>query len=175
MELTESVLMADPERANQVLQQLHAMGIRISIDDFGTGYSSLSYLKRFPAQTVKIDRSFIRGLPEDKNDAAITQAVIAMAHSLGLAVVAEGVETHAQLQMLRLLGCDEAQGYLLGRPMPAADLALRLDPDTPVLPELVQTPQISVPAAHPRLQVHRGVVQRAEEVHGTTRGMRAID
>src|SRR5437867_3867196 len=175
VELTESVLMADPERANQVLQQLHAMGIRISIDDFGTGYSSLSYLKRFPAQTVKIDRSFIRGLPEDKNDAAITQAVIAMAHSLGLAVVAEGVETHAQLQMLRLLGCDEAQGYLLGRPMPAADLALRLDPDTPVLPELVQTPQISVPATHPRLQVHRGVVQRAEEVHGTTRGMHAID
>ena len=133
VELTESVLMADPERANQVLKHLHGMGIRISIDDFGTGYSSLSYLKRFPAQTVKIDRSFIRGLPEDKNDAAITQAVIAMAHSLGLAVVAEGVETHAQLQMLRMLGCDEAQGFLLGRPMPPADLALRLDANAPPL------------------------------------------
>jgi EAL domain-containing protein (putative c-di-GMP-specific phosphodiesterase class I) len=130
VELTESVLMADPERASQVLDQMHAMGVRISIDDFGTGYSSLSYLKRVPAQTVKIDRSFIRGLPEDKDDAAITQAVIAMAHSLGLGVVAEGVETDAQLQMLRQMGCDEAQGYLLGRPMSATDLALRLGQDT---------------------------------------------
>jgi len=126
VELTESVLMADPERANQVLQQLHTMGIGISIDDFGTGYSSLSYLKRFPAQTVKIDRSFISGLPTDGDDTAITQAVIAMAHSLGLKVVAEGVETAAQLALLRKLGCDEAQGYLLGRPMPASDLAARL-------------------------------------------------
>ena len=130
VELTESVLMADPERASRVLDRMHAMGVRISIDDFGTGYSSLSYLKRVPAQTVKIDRSFIRGLPEDKDDATITQAVIAMAHSLGLVVVAEGVETDAQLQMLRQMGCDEAQGYLLGRPMSAADLALRLDQDT---------------------------------------------
>jgi EAL domain-containing protein (putative c-di-GMP-specific phosphodiesterase class I) len=127
VELTESVLMADPERASEVLERIHAMGVRISIDDFGTGYSSLSYLKRIPAQTVKIDRSFIRGLPEDKDDAAITQAVIAVAHSLGLGVVAEGVETEAQLQMLRQMGCDQVQGYLLGRPMSAADLALRLD------------------------------------------------
>jgi len=126
VELTESVLMADPERANEVLQQLHAIGVRIAIDDFGTGYSSLSYLKRFPAQTVKIDRSFIRGLPSDRDDTAITQAVIAMAHSLGLGVVAEGVETPEQLELLRRLGCDEAQGYLLGRPMPASDLATRL-------------------------------------------------
>jgi diguanylate cyclase (GGDEF)-like protein/PAS domain S-box-containing protein len=134
VELTESVLMADPERAGQVLERMHALGVRISIDDFGTGYSSLSYLKPVPAQTVKIDRSFIRGLAEDKDDAAITQAVIAMAHSLGLGVVAEGVETDAQLQMLRQMGCDEAQGYLLGRPMAAADLALRLDRETPVVP-----------------------------------------
>lgn len=126
VELTESVLMADPERACRVLEQMHAMGVSISIDDFGTGYSSLSYLKRVPAQTVKIDRSFISGLPDNKDDAAITQAVIAMAHSLGLGVVAEGVETDAQLQMLRHMGCDEAQGYLLGRPLPAAELALRL-------------------------------------------------
>jgi diguanylate cyclase (GGDEF)-like protein/PAS domain S-box-containing protein len=128
VELTESALMADPERANQVLRQVDAMGVRISIDDFGTGYSSLSYLKRFPARTVKIDRSFIRGLPGDTNDAAITQAVIAMAHSLGLAVVAEGVECETQLQTLREMGCDEVQGYLLGRPMPPADLALRMQP-----------------------------------------------
>ncbi|HEY4081597.1 MAG TPA: EAL domain-containing protein [Burkholderiaceae bacterium] len=128
VELTESVLMADPEWANQVLQQLHRLGIRISIDDFGTGYSSLSYLKRFPAQTVKIDRSFIHGLPVDKDDIAITEAVIAMAHSLRLKVVAEGVETAEQLDTLRRLHCDEAQGYLLGRPMPAAELAKRLQP-----------------------------------------------
>ncbi|MFN0185183.1 MAG: putative bifunctional diguanylate cyclase/phosphodiesterase [Aquabacterium sp.] len=127
-ELTESALMAEPERANAVLHQLDAMGMAIAIDDFGTGYSSLSYLKRFPARQVKIDRSFVKGLPGDRDDAAITQAVIAMAHSLGLGVVAEGVETDAQLQALRAMGCDEAQGYLLGRPMPAADLAGRLSP-----------------------------------------------
>ncbi len=132
VELTESVLMADPERANEVLQQLHTMGVRISIDDFGTGYSSLSYLKRFPAQTVKIDRSFIRGLPSDADDLAITEAVIAMAHSLGLNVVAEGVETAEQLAALRMLGCDEAQGFLLGRPMPALELASRLQPSIPM-------------------------------------------
>lgn len=126
VELTESVLMAEPERANEILQRLHGMGVRISIDDFGTGYSSLSYLKRFPAETVKIDRSFVRGLPTDKDDTAITQAVIAMAHSLGLNVVAEGVETEAQLAALRQMGCDEAQGYLTGRPMPADDLGRRL-------------------------------------------------
>ena len=128
VELTESVLMADPERANEVLRRLHGLGVRIAIDDFGTGYSSLSYLKRFPAQTVKIDRSFISGLPADGDDLAIAEAVIAMAHSLGLSVVAEGVETEAQLSALRDLGCDEAQGFLLGRPMPAAELKARLCP-----------------------------------------------
>jgi len=128
VELTESALMADPERAKEVLGRLNRLGIRISIDDFGTGYSSLSYLKRFPAETVKIDRSFISGLPLDGDDTAITQAVIAMAHSLGMAVVAEGVETSEQLALLRKLGCDEAQGYLLGRPVAAADMATRLLP-----------------------------------------------
>ena len=118
--------MVDPERASQLLRKLHAMGVRISIDDFGTGYSSLSYLKRFPAQAVKIDRSFISGLPSDGDDSAITQAVIAMAHSLGLQVVAEGVETAEQLALLRKLGCDEAQGYLLGRPVPASEMVSRL-------------------------------------------------
>jgi EAL domain-containing protein (putative c-di-GMP-specific phosphodiesterase class I) len=138
VELTESVLMADPDRANQVLQRLHGLGVRISIDDFGTGYSSLSYLKRFPAQTVKIDRSFIRGLPGDADDVAIIEAVIAMAHSLGLAVVAEGVETDEQLSALRRLGCDEAQGYLLGRPMPALALAAQLRPTVERLPRLAR-------------------------------------
>jgi diguanylate cyclase (GGDEF)-like protein len=126
VEITESALMAEPERANVVLQHLHAMGVRISIDDFGTGYSSLSYLKRFPAQTVKIDRSFVRGLPDDADDTAITQAVIAMAHSLGMRVVAEGVETEVQHGTLQRMGCDEAQGYLVARPLPPDELALRL-------------------------------------------------
>ena len=126
VEITESVLMADPQRANRTLLGLHDMGVHIAIDDFGTGYSSLAYLKRFPAQTVKIDRSFVSGLPTDRDDAAITQAVIAMAHSLGLEVVAEGVETQAQMDYLRGLGCDEAQGYLIGRPMAATLLQSRL-------------------------------------------------
>ncbi len=126
VELTESVLMAEPEHANEVLRHLSAMGVHIAIDDFGTGYSSLSYLKRFPADTVKIDRTFIQGLPGDADDTAITQAVIAMAHSLGLNVVAEGVETAAQLQALQALGCNEAQGFLIGRPMSAAAIGLRL-------------------------------------------------
>jgi diguanylate cyclase (GGDEF)-like protein/PAS domain S-box-containing protein len=121
-ELTESALMSEPDRAAAVLERLARMGIGIAIDDFGTGYSSLSYLKRFPARQVKIDRSFVRGLPGDRDDVAITQAVIAMAHSLGLGVVAEGVETAAQLEALRAMGCDEAQGFLLGRPMPADQL-----------------------------------------------------
>ena len=122
VELTESVLMADPERSGEVLGHLRRLGIRISIDDFGTGYSSLSYLKRFPAQTVKIDRSFV-------DDVAITEAVIAMAHSLGLTVVAEGVETDDQHGVLRRLGCDQAQGYRFGRPMAASELAALLEPE----------------------------------------------
>ncbi len=126
VEITESTLMTDARRTERVLRQLHEMGIRISIDDFGTGYSSLAYLKRFPAQVLKIDRSFIGDLPGDRDDAAITEAVIAMAHRLGLTVVAEGVETPAQLAFLRDLGCDEVQGYLLGRPSPADGVRQRL-------------------------------------------------
>jgi EAL domain-containing protein (putative c-di-GMP-specific phosphodiesterase class I) len=126
VEITESLLMSDPERAQRTLQVLHEMGVRIAIDDFGTGYSSLAYLKRFPAHTLKIDRSFVKGLPDDRDDCAITQAVIAMAHSLSMEVVAEGVETESQLNFLRRLGCDQAQGFLLGRPVPAHEIATRL-------------------------------------------------
>lgn len=122
LELTESVLMTEPERARRLLRRMSEMGVRIAIDDFGTGYSSLSYLRRFPAQTLKIDRSFVRGLPGNGEDATIVRAVVALAHSLGLAVVAEGVETEAQLQTLRSMGCDQVQGYLTGRPMPAEAL-----------------------------------------------------
>jgi EAL domain-containing protein (putative c-di-GMP-specific phosphodiesterase class I) len=108
-----------------VLDQLHACGVFIAIDDFGTGYSSLAYLKRVPAQTVKIDRSFIDGLPGDEDDASIAQAVIALAHSLDKKVVAEGVETQAQFDLLRAWGCDEVQGYLLGRPVAMPSLPVQ--------------------------------------------------
>ncbi len=124
-EITESMVMHDPERAVKLLTRLKGMGIHLSIDDFGTGYSSLSYLKRFPLDSVKIDRSFIRDIPGDADDAAITRAIIAMAHSLRLKVIAEGVETEAQLSFLREHGCDEMQGYYFSKPLPEDEL-LRL-------------------------------------------------
>jgi EAL domain-containing protein (putative c-di-GMP-specific phosphodiesterase class I) len=98
------------------------MGVQLALDDFGTGYSSLAYLKRFPVDTIKIDRSFVEGLPADVDDATIARAIIAMAHSLRLTVVAEGVETAEQLEFLRELRCEEIQGYHLSRPLPAAEL-----------------------------------------------------
>lgn len=123
MEITESTLMTDPARAREVLTQLHGMGIRLAIDDFGTGYSSLGYLKALPVDEVKIDKSFVLGMGKgDQKDAAIVRSVVAMAHALGLEVVAEGVEDLATYELLRDLGSDIAQGYYLSRPQPAADL-----------------------------------------------------
>ncbi len=122
LEITESSVMDDPEFAMQTLQACHERGIRIAIDDFGTGYSSLSYLKRFPLDVLKIDRSFVADVPENDDDAAIIDTIIAMAHRLNLRVIAEGVETAAQQDFLREHGCDRAQGYYFGRPMPLADL-----------------------------------------------------
>jgi len=122
-ELTESTLMSEAEKTVGILRKLKSLGIRISIDDFGTGYSSLAYLRRFPIDTLKIDRAFIRDITSDTEDAAITMAIISMAHSLKLEVIAEGVETTEQLDFLRANGCDQAQGFLLARPMPAAELA----------------------------------------------------
>jgi diguanylate cyclase (GGDEF)-like protein/PAS domain S-box-containing protein len=119
LELTESVIMDSAERSIVALEGLKALGVRLAIDDFGTGYSSLSYLKRFPLDKLKIDQSFVAGMTMDANDRAITTAVVAMAHSLGLEVLAEGVETAQQLDMLRALGCETVQGYWLGRPVPA--------------------------------------------------------
>ena len=122
IELTESMLMEDNEATNGVLAALAAMGVRVAMDDFGTGHSSLSYLKRFDIDTLKIDRSFVSELPHDPEDLAIATAIVAMGHSLHMKVVAEGVETQAQAQCLRELGCDEMQGYLLSRPIPPAAL-----------------------------------------------------
>ena len=118
-ELTESMLMADPAAAVAILGRIKELGIRLSIDDFGTGYSSLAYLKRFPLDALKIDRTFVRDLPHDSEDAAITKAVIDLAHSLNLKVVAEGVENIEQLRQLESFGCDQIQGYYIGRPVPA--------------------------------------------------------
>ncbi|MGE1156620.1 sensor domain-containing protein [Pseudomonas kitaguniensis] len=119
LELTESILMREVNEAMQILASLKNLGLSIAVDDFGTGYSSLNYLKQFPIDVLKIDRTFVDGLPSGEQDAQIARAIIAMAHSLNLAVIAEGVETHEQLDFLREHGCDEVQGYLFGRPMPA--------------------------------------------------------
>ena len=117
-ELTESVLMKEAETAANALQNLKAFGVQISMDDFGTGYSSLAYLKRFPLDILKIDRTFIRDVTTDTDDAKIVVAMINLAHSLELKVVAEGVETKAQLDFLIHHGCDEMQGYYFSRPLP---------------------------------------------------------
>ena len=127
-ELTESVLMQQGEEAASVFRALQAMGVTISIDDFGTGYSSLSYLRRYPVNRLKIDRSFVRGIATDAHDAAITNGIIALAHSVGLGVVAEGVESAQQLDLLRESGCEEAQGNYLGYPGPASAIYARFEP-----------------------------------------------
>ncbi|WP_442964790.1 EAL domain-containing protein [Pseudomonas sp. GOM7] len=126
VELTESILMRDVASAMQTLNDLKRLGLCIAVDDFGTGYSSLNYLKQFPIDVLKIDRSFVDGLPDGEQDAQIARAIIAMAHSLNMMVIAEGVESQAQLDFLREHGCDEVQGFLLGRPTAAAELGEQL-------------------------------------------------
>jgi len=117
--------MENPERAIGQLRALRALGVYLAIDDFGTGYSSLAYLKLLPIQSLKLDRTFVSDIEADENDAAISAATVALAHKLGLKVVAEGVETEAQRAFLVAHGCDYLQGYLLGRPEPAKVWSLR--------------------------------------------------
>jgi EAL domain-containing protein (putative c-di-GMP-specific phosphodiesterase class I) len=125
-------VMHDPDRAVALLRELRQLSVRVAIDDFGTGHSSLAYLKRFPVDALKIDRSFIAGIPGDLGDAAITQAVITMAHSLGMKVIAEGVEKRVQRDFLAAQGCDEYQGYFFSEPLSAEKTqALLLPPVTP--------------------------------------------
>jgi EAL domain-containing protein (putative c-di-GMP-specific phosphodiesterase class I) len=123
IEVTESMLMVDYDAAVRTLTELRKMGVKIAIDDFGTGYSSLSYLRRLPFDKLKLDQSFTRDAVASEQDAAITRAIVSLAHSLNLTVVAEGVETQAQLEFLAEIGCTTMQGYLFGRPQPGAVLA----------------------------------------------------
>jgi diguanylate cyclase (GGDEF)-like protein/PAS domain S-box-containing protein len=126
IELTESLIMTDVQQAVLTLQQLKDLGVLLSVDDFGTGYSSLSYLKRFPIDTLKIDQAFVQDITTDADDAVIVNAIISLAHNLQLTVIAEGVETEAQLDYLRRQGCDEIQGYYFSRPVPADAFELLL-------------------------------------------------
>jgi diguanylate cyclase (GGDEF)-like protein len=122
LELTESILM-QPGESGDVLGRLTEMGINLALDDFGTGYSALSYLRRFPIDRIKIDRSFVHDIDTNQSDAALARAIVGMAHGLNMQVIAEGVETDAQLDLLKHYGCDEAQGYLLARPMAASRIS----------------------------------------------------
>jgi len=128
LEITESVLLGDDEKTLQMLHQLKKLGVRIAMDDFGTGYSSLNYLRRFPFDKVKIDRTFIKDIAEQDGSWSIVQAVVSIAKSRNIVTTAEGVETQEQLDLLRVLGCTEMQGYLFSRPKPAAEIMQLLMP-----------------------------------------------
>jgi EAL domain-containing protein (putative c-di-GMP-specific phosphodiesterase class I)/CheY-like chemotaxis protein len=144
IEVTETSLMHDPEVSIRTLTALRNMGVKIAIDDFGTGYSSLGYLKRLPIDSVKLDASFVKDATRDPDDAALVMAIITLAHNLRKKVIAEGIESEEQLAFLRLLRCDEGQGYLLGRPGASDELALPLanyDNKLANLPPMMMTPE----------------------------------
>jgi EAL domain-containing protein (putative c-di-GMP-specific phosphodiesterase class I) len=134
LELTESALLEDADAVGVALRELKQLGVRLSVDDFGTGYSSLLYLRTYPIDSLKIDRSFVGGMEDSEADAAIVEGVIRLAHALGLAAVAEGVETHRQLERLGALGCDLGQGFLWARAMPSEVLATWLEEPSSVTP-----------------------------------------
>jgi predicted signal transduction protein with EAL and GGDEF domain len=140
LEVTEEFLMADRERARDILTRLRRSGVQISVDDFGTGYSSLSYLRDLPIDELKLDRSFVFPMADDARAAALVASIIALAHSLGLRIVAEGVETHVAYTELRRLGCDQAQGYFMSRPVPAAELDHWLS-NRPAIDQPTNTPK----------------------------------
>ena len=123
VEITETAVMSDPEESIKTLERLSEMGVLISVDDFGTGYSSMSYLRRLPIDKLKIDRSFINEITARADDASIVQAIVSLAHSLHLKVIAEGVETPEQLEFLRSIGCDQYQGFHFSRPLAVGDFA----------------------------------------------------
>jgi diguanylate cyclase (GGDEF)-like protein len=153
IELTESAVMSDPEESVKILEQLSIMDVLVSVDDFGTGYSSMSYLQRFPIDKLKIDRSFISEIVTRSDDASIVRAIVSLAHGLKLKVVAEGVETHEQLEFLRSVGCDEYQGYYFSAALPAGDFAKLIvrqpgDPDAKI-------PQSEMERTHSKLSAYR--------------------
>ena len=119
LEITEDLFIADPEQALLVLERLRGLGVELSIDDFGTGFSSLTYIRRLPVSELKLDRTFLTGAPEDRRAVSIIRSTVDLAHSLGLRIVAEGIENLEALELVDDLGCDAAQGYLMGRPVPA--------------------------------------------------------
>jgi EAL domain-containing protein (putative c-di-GMP-specific phosphodiesterase class I) len=141
IEITESAAMAQPEQTREQLSALVGLGCRVALDDFGTGYSSLSYLKAMPVNKIKIDKSFMDGVPHDANDVTISQAIIGLAKSLGLGLVAEGVETQAQLDFLRLHGCETYQGWLFAKAMPADQLGQLMQTQQQSHPEIGSQPE----------------------------------
>ena len=148
LEITESMLMLDPGRAQAVLERLSRIGLTLSVDDFGTGYSSLANLKRLPVDVIKIDKSFVMDMAIDASDAAIVRSTIDLAHNLGLRVVAEGVESHQAWTRLTELGCDLAQGFYVSRPLPAPDLGRLLRERAAA--EAEQAAEASSPRRRPR-------------------------
>jgi EAL domain-containing protein (putative c-di-GMP-specific phosphodiesterase class I) len=153
LEITESLVMSNVDRAISLLGAIQSRGIRLAIDDFGTGYSSMSLMKQFPIDTIKIDRSFVRNLPDDCQDKAIAQAIISMGKALGLTVVAEGVETAEQDRFLRDQACDEIQGFLFSKPVPPEAIPSLLLP-------FASSPSVQPPSPAPRTMVQKTRRQR---------------
>jgi len=169
LEITEAVLLEEKERPLYKIRSLRGLGVRISVDDFGTGYSALSYLKRFPIDTLKIDQSFIRELSEGSNDTAISTAIIALAHSLDLDVVAEGIETDEQLWILQDLGCDIGQGFLFARPMPPGRVAaFTIAMAQQLAAHPVNGPDLTVGPAHTEVHPSQAVVAPIDDEGATT-------
>jgi EAL domain-containing protein (putative c-di-GMP-specific phosphodiesterase class I) len=141
IEITESLVMEDVEGAIRTMSELKRMGVKLSIDDFGTGYSSLSYLRRFPVDVLKIDRSFVRDIPGCEDDAAMVAAIIELARGLRMRVIAEGVETEAQLEYLKRRGCDEVQGHVYGMAAPGPDVEALLRSGRRIFPHPAPQPR----------------------------------